>query len=158
MHSVIRVVGEYFFLISLAIVGVYWLRARRAVKVALAWRVIAGGVVALILDEIAGRLYYDPRPFVVHHLVPIIPHAADNGFPSDHALLTSFLAFTMFFFSRRLAIVLCVNALVVSWARVAARIHNPRDIVGAFAIAALAVLVVEVVTRLWRRRRTPHPA
>lgn len=154
MHSVIRVVGQYFFLISVAIVALYWLRSRRDVKVSLGWRLVAGGAVALALDDVAGRLYYDPRPFVTHHLVPIIPHAADNGFPSDHALLTAFLAFTMLLYSRRLALVLFLNALLVSWARVAAHIHNPRDIVGGFVLAAIAVAIVDVVTRLWRRRRS----
>lgn len=154
MHSVIRVVGQYFFLISIAIVALYWLRSRRDVKVSLGWRLVAGGAVALALDDVAGRLYYDPRPFVTHHLVPIIPHAADNGFPSDHALLTAFLAFTMLLYSRRLALVLFLNALLVSWARVAAHIHNPRDIVGGFVLAAIAVAIVDGITRLWRRRRS----
>lgn len=154
MHSVIRVVGQYFFLISIAIVALYWLRSRRDVKVSLGWRLVAGGAVALALDDVAGRLYYDPRPFVTHQLVPIIPHAADNGFPSDHALLTAFLAFTMLLYSRRLALVLFLNALLVSWARVAAHIHNPRDIVGGFVLAAIAVAIVDGVTRLWRRRRS----
>lgn len=154
MHSVIRVVGQYFFLISVAIVALYWLRSRRDVKVSLGWRLVAGGAVALALDDVAGRLYYDPRPFVTHQLVPIIPHAADNGFPSDHALLTAFLAFTMLLYSRRLALVLFLNALLVSWARVAAHIHNPRDIVGGFVLAAIAVAIVDGVTRLWRRRRS----
>jgi undecaprenyl-diphosphatase len=113
---------------------------------------IAGGVLAVVLAVIAGHLYYDPRPFVTHHLVPLIAHAADNGFPSDHALLTAFLAFTMLLYSKRTGVFLLVIALLVSWARVAAHIHNPRDIVGSFVIAAVAVIVVQVIARVWRGR------
>jgi undecaprenyl-diphosphatase len=153
VHTLIRVVGDYFFLISVVLVALYWLRAGRKVKISLAWQLVAGGALALALDEWAGHLYYDPRPFVTHHLVPIIPHAADNGFPSDHALLTAFLALTMFLYSRRLAVVLAVNALLVSWARVAAHIHNPRDIIGGFVIAAVAVAISYAVARLGRRWR-----
>lgn len=149
----IRLVGSYFFLISVVLVALYWFRANRQVKLSLTWQLLAGGVLALALDEVAGHLYYDPRPFVTHHLVPIIAHAADNGFPSDHALLTFFLAFTMLIYSRRLAAVLFLNAVLVSWARVAAHIHNPRDIVGSFLIAALAVAVSYGVAHLWRLRR-----
>ena len=153
MDSLIRLVGSYFFLISVVLVALYWFRANRQVKLSLTWQLLAGGVLALALDEVAGHLYYDPRPFVTHHLVPIIAHAADNGFPSDHALLTFFLAFTMLIYSRRLAAVLFLNAVLVSWARVAAHIHNPRDIVGSFLIAALAVAVSYGVAHLWRLRR-----
>jgi undecaprenyl-diphosphatase len=153
MHTLIKIVGEDFVYISVAIVGVYWLRAKMSVKKSLGWQLVAGGVLALVLSVVAAHFYYDTRPFVTHHLTPIIPHAADNGFPSDHALFTSFLAFTMALYSRRTAIVLLVIALLASWARVAAHIHNPIDIVGSFAIAAISVVVVRVVTKWWHNRR-----
>jgi undecaprenyl-diphosphatase len=152
MNTLIKFVGEYFFIISVVVVGVYWLRARVSVKISLAWQLVAGGVLAVILAVIAGHLYYDPRPFVTHHLTPIIPHAADNGFPSDHALFTSFLGFTMLLYSKRTGIFLLIIAVLVSWARVAAHIHNPRDVVGSFVIAALSVAVVRVVTKWWHHR------
>ena len=152
MDSIIRFVGRYFFLISVVVVVIYWLRAKVSVKISLAWHLIAGGVLAEVLAVIAGHLYYDPRPFVTHHLIPLIAHAPDNGFPSDHALLTAFLAFTMLLYSKRTGVFLLVIALLVSWARVAAHLHNPRDIVGSFVIAAVAVIVVQVIARLWRGR------
>ncbi len=152
MDSIIRFVGRYFFLISVVVVALYWLRAKVSVKISLAWHVIAGGVLAVVLAVIAGHLYYDPRPFVTHHLIPLIAHSADNGFPSDHALLTAFLAFTMLLYSRSTGIFLLIIALLVSWARVAAHIHNPRDIVGSFVIALVAVVVVHVISRMWESR------
>ncbi|HVA52885.1 MAG TPA: phosphatase PAP2 family protein [Acidimicrobiales bacterium] len=152
MHTLIKVVGEYFVFLSIAIVVVYWLRAKMSVKVSLTWQLVVGGVLAELMSIVASHLFYDTRPFVTHHLIPIIPHAADNGFPSDHALLTSFLAFTMILYSKRTAIILFVNALLVSWARVAAHIHSPIDIVASFVFAAIAVVVVRAVTSWWRAR------
>jgi undecaprenyl-diphosphatase len=153
MHALIKIVGKDFVYISVAIVIIYWLRAKMSVKKSLAWQLVAGGVLALVLAVVAAHFYYDTRPFVTRHLVPIIPHAADNGFPSDHALFTSFLAFTMALYSRRTALVLFVIALLVSWARVEAHIHNPIDIVGSFVIAAISVVVVRAVTKWWHNRR-----
>ena len=153
MHTLIKIVGEYVVLLSVVIVGLYWLRAKTSIKISLTWQLVAGGVLALVLSVVASHLYYDTRPFVTHHLTPIIPHAADNGFPSDHALLSSFLAFTMILYSKRTAILLFVIALLVSWARVAAHIHSPIDIVGSFVIAAVSVVVVRVVTKWWRGRK-----
>jgi undecaprenyl-diphosphatase len=154
MHSLIKFVGQYFVLLSVVLVALYWLRAKTSVKISLTWQLVAGGVLALVLSAVASSLFYDTRPFVTHHLTPIIAHAADNGFPSDHALFTSFLAFTMLLYSKRTAIILFVIALLVSWARVAAHIHNPIDIVGSFVIAGVAVLVVRVATKWWRGRKT----
>jgi len=154
VHEIIKFVGQYFIFISIVVVGLYWLRAKTSKKISLAYQLIVGGILAEALAIIAGHLYYDPRPFVTHHLVPIIAHAADNGFPSDHALLASFLAFTMFLYSRRVAIFLLVNALLLSWARVAAHIHNPRDIVGSFVFAAVSVIVVRAAAKFWHSRKS----
>jgi undecaprenyl-diphosphatase len=153
VNSLIIFVAKYFVVISVVVVGVYWLRATTKTKIDLGWQLVLGGVLALVLAMIASHLFYDTRPFVSHHLVPLIAHAPDNGFPSDHALITAFLGFTMYVYSRRIGIVLLVIALLVGAARVAAHIHNPIDIVGSFVIAALAVVVVQWIATLRSPRR-----
>ena len=100
-------------------VAVYWLRAARPLKFTLAWQLIVGGLIALALARIGGHFYYDTRPFVRDHVKPLFPHAPDNGFPSDHALLTSFLAYSFWRYSKPFALALFVNALLVSAAMLA---------------------------------------
>jgi undecaprenyl-diphosphatase len=153
VDSIIRFVGRYFFIVSVVVVAYCWLRAKLSIKISLGWHLVAGGVLAVVLAKIAAHLYYDPRPFVTHHLVPLIAHSADNGFPSDHALLCAFLAFTMLLYSRRAGVFLIIIALLVGWARVAAHLHNPRDVVGSFVIAAVAVIAVEVVSKIFQAMR-----
>lgn len=46
--------------------------------------ILAAGLVAGILLE--NFLYYDPRPFVVAHFIPLIPHIQDSTSPSRRAL------------------------------------------------------------------------
>ncbi len=153
MHSVIRLVGEYFFVISVVLVALYWLRCSRPTKVTLAATLVVGGAVGGALMLIGGKVFYDTRPFVRDHITPIIPHAADNGFPSDHALLTFFLAFALWAWSKRLAIVLFVNALLVSWARVAAHIHSPLDIAGGLVFGLVGAVVGYYAVRAVMARR-----
>jgi membrane-associated phospholipid phosphatase len=97
------------------------------------WRARRLGLIAL-----AGALYYDPRPFVIQHIHPPFAPAADNGFPSDHATLTMFLAVCVPFCSRPWGIVLAVNALMVGAARVLRHVHSPLDIAAGFLIGAAA--------------------
>ena len=132
----------------MAAVAVFWLRARPSDRLPLAGQLILGGILALALARVGGHLYDDPRPFVTGHLRPLFPHAPDNGFPSDHALLTSFLAFALWRWSRPLAGGLFVNALLVGGARVLAHVHHVIDILGSFAFALVAVLVVTALDRL----------
>jgi undecaprenyl-diphosphatase len=155
VHSLIIVTAKYLLFLCVAVVGVYWLFAPRATKVILGWQLIIGGIIAVLLSTLAGHLYYDTRPFVSEHIVPLIAHAPDNGFPSDHALLSSFLGFTMMSYSRRIGVLLLAVAVLIGAARVAAHIHQPIDIVGSFVIAAVSVLIVNAFTK-WRRTRSSH--
>ncbi len=151
MNVVIVVVAQYFFLISVAVTAAVWIRQPSRGKLTLAIAGVAGGLAGLGLISLAGALYYDPRPFVVEHIHPLFAHAADNGFPSDHAALTMFLAVCVWFCSRRWGLVLAVNALLVGAARVLAHVHSPLDILAGYLIgataAALASLAAPAIVR-----------
>jgi undecaprenyl-diphosphatase len=152
VDSLIVFVAKYFLYISIIIVGVYWLRASTNDKFSLAWKLIGGGILALAMARVGGHFYYDTRPFVAHHIKPLFAHAADNGFPSDHALLTSFLGFSMIPYSRRVATALLINAVLVGWARVAAHVHSPIDIIGSFVFAGVSAAIIVWIDRIVSKR------
>jgi undecaprenyl-diphosphatase len=102
---------------------------------------------AYILAFIAGKLWYDPRPFVVGHFTPLVAHAANNGFPSDHMLLAATVAMIGWYLSRRLGTILWILALIVGLARVAAGVHHIVDIFGSALIAIVAVSAVWYLLR-----------
>ncbi len=158
MHSTIIFVGKYFIFFSILVTGLFWLRLSMKEKLDLGLRLIIGGLLAEVLAVIAGHLYYDTRPFVTEHVTPLIAHAADNGFPSDHALLASFLGFTVLRFSKRTGTALLVIAVLIGWARVAAHIHHPLDIVGSFVIAAVSTLLVSLGAYMWKESHVRHAA
>ncbi len=110
-------------------------------------------VLAYILAKVAGSLWYDPRPFVVDHIQPLIAHAADNGFPSDHMLLGAAIASVVYAHNRAWGLVLWVLALVVGAARVLSGVHHWVDLAGSILVAVVAVAVVELILRrVWRER------
>ena len=157
INAIIVFVAKYFLFLSVIGVAVYWLRAARPLKFTLAWQLVVGGLIALALARIGGHFYYDTRPFVRNHVKPLFPHAPDNGFPSDHALLTSFLAYSFWRYSKPFALALFVNALLVSAARVAAHVHSPIDIVGSFIFSLIGALVVVAIDRRLDRGRHALP-
>jgi membrane-associated phospholipid phosphatase len=78
-------------------------------------------------------------------------HAADAGFPSDHATGSFAIATAIFLRHRRFGLVALLAAAVLSVGRVALGIHFPSDVLaGAVLGAAVALLLWEV--RPARRR------
>ena len=93
----------------------------------------------LIIFKIASNLYYNPRPFVSGHFKSLIYHKADNGFPSHHMLVVSFVSAVVFLFDRRAGVILWVLAFFVGFSRVYAGLHHSIDIAGGALVAIISV-------------------
>ncbi len=105
---------------------------------------------------VGGALYNDPRPFTTSHVSPLIPHAADNGFPSDHALLAAALVALVASVDLWWAPALVLLAVLVDWARVGAGIHHVVDVAGSSLLVALAAIIALLVAPRIARLLTPH--
>ena len=106
--------------------------------------IVAAGLsflVALVLVTVVGEAFHRVRPFIAYGLTPLFPHLADSSFPSDHALLAVALAGPLVWRRPRLGVWLLVWGLVVGFARVAAAVHYPSDILGSAAIAVVPTAV-----------------
>lgn len=141
MDSLVIFCAKYLIALILLITLAVWWQATKKDKYKLVLTIALAGVLAVILDKIAAKLYYDPRPFATHHIKPLVSHAADNGFPSEHTILTVTLSTIVVFYRRRLGILSFGLALIVGSARVAAHVHSPIDIFGAAAIGLVAGFV-----------------
>lgn len=141
MHELVIIIAKYFLLISLVISLVIWLKLVRNDKRKFILQAILGAILTLALAKLGSKLFYDPRPFVVGHFTPYFSHSADNGFPSDHTLLTSFLAILVFNYNRQAGIGLFVVALAVGLSRVVAGVHHLADIIGSIVFAIIGYYV-----------------
>lgn len=103
--------------------------------------------VAYGIAKVAGHFYSHIQPFAVQQVAPLIPHAIDNTFPSDHMLLAAAMASVVFVYNRSLGVVLWACAVAVGVARVAALLHYPVDILASALIAAATVAAVYAAAR-----------
>ena len=152
--------AKYLYLISIAIfIGWGTVSIRRKEFMFLSIFTLP---LSYILSRIASSLYYNPRPFVSEHITPLIHHIADNGFPSDHALLTGTLAAIVTVFDKRIGTLLWILAIMVGGARVLAGVHHTTDIIGSYiiAIAGLVIgyiLMYHVIPSHYKRKRGQEP-
>ncbi|MDB5179675.1 MAG: phosphatase family protein [Candidatus Saccharibacteria bacterium] len=143
MHEIIILVAKYFIVIPIIVAIVVFIQLKdKKDKRNFAIAVIAGGIATILAARLASSLWYDPRPFVVGHFTPLISHAADNGFPSDHTLLSAFIGWTILQYSRKYGIIVLIAAALIGTARVLAGVHHVSDIIGSFVISGLVTLLV----------------
>ncbi len=147
LDSLIIFAAKYLFLV-LPVIGFIWFIRLpvRAKKEVLVLGLITGAL-ALVLGRLVALFYFDPRPFVARHFTPLIPHEPDNGFPSDHTLLSSAIAMTVFLRNRRIGAVLWLLVLLVAAGRIGSGLHSPIDVAGSIVFSIIAGLVANVVVR-----------
>lgn len=124
------------------------------------WSIAAGLVllVSFVLAQLGGTLFDDPRPFVTSHVRPLIAHAPDNGFPSDHALLAAAVVALVALVDPIWAFPFVILAVLIDWARVGAGIHHVADVLGSSVVVAIATLIAVFLTPVivhWAAPRLP---
>lgn len=157
MNALITVFAAYAIFLIAALSVVVFLRASREQRRFLALCAPIALVIGFALEQAAGMAYSHPRPFVVYHIAPIVPHSNDNSFPSEHTFLSVLMAGLIMLVSRRWGLVLLALAVGVGWARVAAHVHWPVDILGGALIAAIAVVLANEITRRILKRVEAKP-
>jgi membrane-associated phospholipid phosphatase len=144
MDDLITFIAKYFILIPIFINFYIFIKLKKNQRWEMLALLFCTGVLSILLAKVGAHLYDNPRPYINDGTAPLFPHSGDsNGFPSDHTLLSAFLAFTALYYSRRTGIFLLVVAALVGWARVAAHVHHAIDILGSFIITASAYLITK---------------
>ena len=147
--------SEALFVATLAIVFLFAngerLRAWRRAALA---AVLSAGV-ALAIAKVISELVDRARPFVVdpHGVHLFSGHAADPGFPSDHATGAFAVAMAIYLRNRLWGGIALVAAALLSVGRVAIGVHFPSDVLAGAAlgcVVALALFAPPLRTRIDR--------
>jgi len=144
--------AKYLIFISGSIFIIVTFLSRRTVRNSILKLAVFAFPLAYIMALIASSLFYDTRPFVVEHVQPLIPHAPDNGFPSQHTLLGMVAATSVFVYHRKVGVLLAVLGVLIGVSRVIAKVHYPVDIIVSIAIAIAATFFAWIViTKILKR-------
>lgn len=153
--TAIAVIAQYLIAIPAALtVWAIFLRRRRRsdiIEAALA------GILAIAFVKLAGALYVHARPFITYRRPPIVPHASDNAFPSDHLAACGLAVAYLWERKRTFAAFTAGCAVLIGAARVLTGLHWPIDVLAGFALGATAVAVTHRVLMLAPQTRRNGP-
>lgn len=111
-------------------------RWQRGVLAAVAAAGLANALVAL-----SNLAYYRPRPFAALPVTLLFYSPLDSGFPANPAALGVAIAAGVGLRARRAALAFWALAALFAFARVAAGVHYPSDILGGLAVGLAAALL-----------------
>lgn len=150
-------IAKYLIIIPPVIAGLYFiyqpLHKKKSILIFSGTTILITGLFALI----GGIIYYNPRPFIVEHFIPLISHSSNNGFPSDHVLLASTIATLFSFYNRKVALFLWLTTALIAYSRVFVGVHHLIDVVGSMVISILSGVIASNLTKRHQKTIHSHP-
>ncbi len=140
MDEIIIFLASKLHVVIVVIAIITFLLSTKKQRMILALTATAALPLSYLLGKLASFFNYTERPFSELGITPLVPHIADNGFPSEHTLYAMVIAMVVFLVHRRWGTMLIILALLVGVGRVWADVHNPIDIVGSVLVATVSVL------------------
>lgn len=123
------------------------------------WReVILAGitlVLSFVILLVLSKLFISDRPFVDHSITQLLPHVANQSFPSDHATASFTIALAILVFTRfkKTGWILLAVAGLIGFARVYTGVHYPIDVIGGLATALAGVCLTLVIAKFLRKNQ-----
>jgi undecaprenyl-diphosphatase len=142
--------GEYLpYLFILIEIWLYFFANRKEEALLAFYATLLG----LGINQLIGLVYFHPRPFMDGLGTLLVPHAAENSFPSDHTTFMVSIALTLLLLPRteRWGGWLLILAIAGGLARVFIGVHYPLDILGSLVVSTLSSLSVVMLSPQLKR-------
>ena len=145
-HSSVRdtfgiLIGEYLpYLFIVIEVYLYFFAKHKEAALLAFYAVLLG----LGINQLIGMVYFHPRPFMEGMGTPLVPHSAENSFPSDHTTFMAAIAFAFLLLPkvRGWGTALLLLAILGGLGRVYIGVHYPLDIIGSLVTSFIAASVI----------------
>jgi len=123
--------------------------AQRKIHQVVALKSCFAFLLGYILQIIIRFIFFKPRPFVSHEVIQLIDKSADASFPSGHTVLAFAIAFSIWFYNKKLGYILLILATLVGLSRIYVGVHYPLDILGGMLVGWLSAFAVEKIP--WKK-------
>jgi membrane-associated phospholipid phosphatase len=146
MDTLIRLIADGLVPV-VALIGAYYLifqLPKKSNRQQAYSRIIMAGLTALLAAKIVASFYQPDaaRPFVEMGVAAKAAYLDNAGFPSDHVLFSSAIAYAVWFETkhRKVATLLFLLVGIIALGRVLALVHTPIDVMGGFIFASFGAL------------------
>ncbi|MGC4377710.1 undecaprenyl-diphosphatase [Fictibacillus sp. Mic-4] len=141
LDTIMKFITQFALPLFAVILLIIWLTGNSYSKRSVLYAGISG-ILALVLNIIISKFYFEPRPFVTHHVHMLLPHAKDASFPSDHTSGAFGLAIAMLMYKRKWGYPMLVLAVLTGFSRIFVGHHYPGDVLGSIGVAIISSWIV----------------
>jgi undecaprenyl-diphosphatase len=109
-------------------------------------RAVLSAIASMLLGNLFVKalnlVFYRPRPFADHTVTLLFYRPSDSSFPSNPTSIGFCVATSVWWFNRKMGLVLYVLASLLGLARLCGGVHYPSDILGGALIGMFSAYLV----------------
>ena len=109
-------------------------------------RAVLSAIASMLLGNLFVKalnlVFYRPRPFADHTVTLLLYRPSDSSFPSNPTSIGFSIATSVWWFNRKMGLVLYVLASLLGLARLCGGVHYPSDILGGALIGMFSAYLV----------------
>lgn len=142
IDAIMKFSTNYALYVFAIILLAMWFLGTTYMKKTVVYAAVSGAV-ALIINIIISKFYFEARPFVTYDNINVlVEHAADASFPSDHTTGAIALAVAIVLRHKKIGIIAVLFALLTGFSRIYVGNHYPFDVVAGIIIATIVAFII----------------
>jgi undecaprenyl-diphosphatase len=148
LDTVIRVLINDYALTTAMILLLFglWFSGRSSKVREQNQRAVLSAIASMLLGnafvKALNLLFYRPRPFADHTVTLLFYRPSDSSFPSNPTSIGFCIATSVWWFDRKMGVVLYVLASLLGLARMCGGVHYPSDILGGALIGLFSAYLI----------------
>lgn len=128
--------AEYLIFIVIIVALLVFLKNRQGVL-----QLIISLSIGVIAIKTLDLVFYEPRPFLIFNIIPLVRQPIEGSFPSMHTAILTIMAFSFIKAKRKFGQMMLIPVVWTGFARIYTGVHYPLDILGGAIVGILSVII-----------------
>ncbi len=109
------------------------------------WHVILAFITGYGINFLIGLIKFRPRPFTSLGVQNIVNPLSAKSFPSDHTMTVFVASMCVYFYNKKLGLILLGLSLLVGLGRIFVGVHYPLDVVGGIIVGLFTATIFYLI-------------
>ncbi|MFC1622510.1 phosphatase PAP2 family protein [Patescibacteria group bacterium] len=109
------------------------------------WNIILAVSSSYLISQLLSLIKFRIRPFLNSAIKQLINPLSEKSFPSDHTTVVFATSLAVYFYNKKLGILLLALSLLIGFARIYTGVHYPLDVLGGIILGCLSAFIFYLI-------------
>ena len=109
------------------------------------WNICLAVFSSYAISQLLALIKFRTRPFLNSDIQQLVNPLSEKSFPSDHTTVVFATSLAVYFYNKKLGILLLLFSLLIGFARIYVGVHYPIDVLGGIILGSLSAFIFYLI-------------